>query len=213
MTENFTGKEHDDETQLDYFGARYLDPMLGMWISVDPARQFASPYLYAGNGMNPLNGVDEDGNDLTSAIGSAPVAFYNLYQAEKYSYENGDSYGTTVIHGLVAFGGTIVAALIMGPSSIGKTLAYGAVSSATVNAVEQSIFKDDFSTAEMTEAAWDGFMTSAFSFAGRAAMGTQALGDGFFAIGEAAGALASIPFITNTPDMSSNSDLNKCKDQ
>ena len=32
VTENFTGKEHDDEIALDYFGARYLDPMLGMWI-------------------------------------------------------------------------------------------------------------------------------------------------------------------------------------
>ena len=62
VTENFTGKERDDETELDYFGARYLDPMLGMWISVDPARQFASPYLYAGNGVNPVNGVDPDGN-------------------------------------------------------------------------------------------------------------------------------------------------------
>ncbi|MCQ2109293.1 MAG: hypothetical protein MJZ05_11095 [Fibrobacter sp.] len=50
VTENFTGKEKDDETELNYFGARYLDPMLGLWISVDPARQFSSPYLYAGNG-------------------------------------------------------------------------------------------------------------------------------------------------------------------
>ena len=62
VTENFTGKEKDDETQLDYFGARYLDPTLGMWISVDPARQFASPYLYVGNGMNSVNVVDPDGN-------------------------------------------------------------------------------------------------------------------------------------------------------
>ena len=61
VTENFTGKEHDDEISLDYFGARYLDPMLGMWTSVDPARQFASPYLYAGNGYNPVNVIDPDG--------------------------------------------------------------------------------------------------------------------------------------------------------
>ena len=38
--------------------------MLGMWISMDPARQFASPYLYAGNGYNPVNGVDPNGNVL-----------------------------------------------------------------------------------------------------------------------------------------------------
>ena len=64
ITENFTGKEKDDEIELNYFGTRYLDPMLGMWISVDPARQFTSPYLYAGNGYNPVNGVDEDGNEF-----------------------------------------------------------------------------------------------------------------------------------------------------
>ena len=69
VTENFTGKEKDDETQLDYFGARYLDPMLGMWISVDPARQFSSPYLYAGNGYNPVNIIDPDGNETHVFIG------------------------------------------------------------------------------------------------------------------------------------------------
>ena len=62
VTENFTGKEHDDEIALDYFGARYLDPMLGMWTSVDPKRQFASPYLYAGNGYNPIQFSDKSGN-------------------------------------------------------------------------------------------------------------------------------------------------------
>ena len=64
VTENFTGKEHDDEIALDYFGARYLDPMLGMWISVDSKRQFASPYLYVGNGYNSVNGVDPNGNKV-----------------------------------------------------------------------------------------------------------------------------------------------------
>ena len=71
VTENFTGKEKDDETELNYFGARYLDPMLGLWISVDPKRQFASPYLYAGNGVNPVNGVDGDGNVFVDDAGKA----------------------------------------------------------------------------------------------------------------------------------------------
>lgn len=64
VTETFTGKELDDETELSYFGARYLDQMLGLWVSVDAKRQFNSPYLYAGNGVNPVNGVDEDGDSL-----------------------------------------------------------------------------------------------------------------------------------------------------
>lgn len=75
VTENFTGKEKDDETELNYFGARYLDPMLGLWISVDPKRQFASPYLYVGNGMNPVNGVDPDGNSVSKTAVKAAKGY------------------------------------------------------------------------------------------------------------------------------------------
>ena len=59
VTENFTGKEHDDEIALDYFGARYLDPMLGMWTSVDPKREYFSPYIYLRG--DPVNLVDPTG--------------------------------------------------------------------------------------------------------------------------------------------------------
>ena len=76
VTENFTGKERDDETQLNYFGARYLDPMLGMWTSVDPMRQHFSPYTYGNN--NPIARIDPDGNaDLRMAV------FYNRDQNGK----------------------------------------------------------------------------------------------------------------------------------
>lgn len=84
VTENFTGKEKDDETELNYFGARYLDPMLGMWIFVDPARQFASPYLYAGNGYNPVNIVDPDGNDAMVVV--TGVADSKRYKAWSGAY-------------------------------------------------------------------------------------------------------------------------------
>ncbi len=73
VTENYTGKELDDETSLNYFGARYLDPMLGVWISVDPARQRFSPYTYGSN--NPISRIDPNGNaDLRVAV------FYNYDQ-------------------------------------------------------------------------------------------------------------------------------------
>ncbi len=76
VTENFTGKEHDDEIALNYFGARYLDPMLGMWISVDPKRQHFSPYTYGSN--NPIARIDPNGNaDLRMAV------FYNRDQNGK----------------------------------------------------------------------------------------------------------------------------------
>ena len=61
VTETFTGKEKDEETELSNHGARMLDPMLGLWIAVDPERFFSSPYLYMGNGYNPIRFVDLNG--------------------------------------------------------------------------------------------------------------------------------------------------------
>ena len=77
-----TGKESDPETGLYYFGARYLDPKTGRWLSGDPALGEYIPqagrqsdglpgmggvyntanlhtYHYAGN--NPVKYVDPDG--------------------------------------------------------------------------------------------------------------------------------------------------------
>ena len=107
VTENFTGKEHDDEIALDYFGARYLDPMLGMWISVDPKRQFSSPYLYAGNGFNPVNVVDPDGN----------YVIYELNKVYDPAFRYGFRYHSIVEHvvesiaGLAILGSGIVACM------------------------------------------------------------------------------------------------------
>ena len=61
VTKNFTGKEKDDETGLSNHGARLLDPMLGVWISVDPKRFFFSSYVYMGNGYNPIRFADLNG--------------------------------------------------------------------------------------------------------------------------------------------------------
>ncbi|EAS20173.1 hypothetical protein BBFL7_02574 [Flavobacteria bacterium BBFL7] len=58
----FNGKELDSETGMYYYGARYYDPSLSIWMSVDPlAEQFPnfSPYNYTMN--NPINMVDPDG--------------------------------------------------------------------------------------------------------------------------------------------------------
>ena len=67
----FTSKERDEETNWDYFGARYYDPQLGRWHSIDPADEFDSPYLYVNN--NPIVLLDKDGcaselNDAEKAL-------------------------------------------------------------------------------------------------------------------------------------------------
>ncbi|MFH1376951.1 MAG: RHS repeat-associated core domain-containing protein [Candidatus Woesearchaeota archaeon] len=55
----FTGQEEDED--LYYYGARYYDPSISRFISVDPVfSSSVSPYAYVGN--NPLKYVDPSGS-------------------------------------------------------------------------------------------------------------------------------------------------------
>ena len=60
----FNAKEFDEETGLYYYGARYYDPRVSLWISTDPKQEsyFAfSSYVYCGN--NPLICIDPNGKE------------------------------------------------------------------------------------------------------------------------------------------------------
>lgn len=60
----FSGKERDEETGYSYFGARYYNSDISIWLSVDPlADKYpgVSPYVYCAN--NPVRLVDPDGRD------------------------------------------------------------------------------------------------------------------------------------------------------
>ena len=62
----YSSKELDEENGINwyYFGARYYDPAIGRWLSVDPladAYPSLSPFNYALN--NPLRYIDPDGKD------------------------------------------------------------------------------------------------------------------------------------------------------
>ncbi|RBL93325.1 RHS repeat domain-containing protein [Chitinophaga flava] len=59
--------EADPETGWQSFSLRMYDSKTGRWLSPDPKRQYASPYLGMGN--NPVNGVDKDGG-----------AFWNFWE-------------------------------------------------------------------------------------------------------------------------------------
>ena len=64
-THKYTGKEYDPETGLYYYGARYYDPVVGRFLTVDPAGgrpevpQTWNRYVYTLN--NPYKYVDPDG--------------------------------------------------------------------------------------------------------------------------------------------------------
>lgn len=54
-TRRWQSKELDGGLGNYYFGARYYDPFLGIWMSPDPAGQFANPYSYGGDPVNYLD--------------------------------------------------------------------------------------------------------------------------------------------------------------
>ncbi len=59
----FTGKEREQEWGLVYFGARWLNPALGRWMSVDPEALSGGEAAYGYVENDPLARVDPDGMD------------------------------------------------------------------------------------------------------------------------------------------------------
>ena len=58
----FSAKEKDDETQYSYFGARYYDSDLSVWLSVDPmAGKYPSMSAYMYCFGNPIRLIDPNG--------------------------------------------------------------------------------------------------------------------------------------------------------
>ena len=58
----FNAKEFDEETGMYYYGERYYEPRLGLWMSTDPMEKnmpYSSTYTYCHN--NPINRIDKNG--------------------------------------------------------------------------------------------------------------------------------------------------------
>jgi RHS repeat-associated protein len=78
----FNGKELDEETGLYYYGARYYDPRISIWYSVDPlAEKYpgVNPYVYCL--QNPVNMIDPDGRDVIFwyVTHLEPITNYPIY--------------------------------------------------------------------------------------------------------------------------------------
>jgi RHS repeat-associated protein len=61
----YVGKERDEESGFDYYGARYLAPWLGRWTSCDPSGTADGVNLYEFVQLNPLSQVDRTGLQTT----------------------------------------------------------------------------------------------------------------------------------------------------
>ena len=87
----FTGKERDQETGYDYFGARYYDSRIGRWLQTEPLYEKYlqySTYQYAL--LNPMKLVDADGNDVIVTIEGNVITFtVNIYYAKISQHSQG----------------------------------------------------------------------------------------------------------------------------
>jgi RHS repeat-associated protein len=62
---SFSAKEKDEESGYGYFGARYYDSDISIWLSVDPmASKYPSTSAYAYCNNNPIILVDPDGRTI-----------------------------------------------------------------------------------------------------------------------------------------------------
>ena len=148
-------KEFDNEHHKYYFGARYYDPFFGMWMSPDPAGQFANPYSYGGD---PVNFVDPNGEEaistgavigIAAAIGAIIGGATSAYQCSKYgagSCSVAVTQGITVGAASGAAGGAAGFAA-GGGGAIASGIAGGAAGSAT-SYVGNGLYTGDMSFGE-----------------------------------------------------------------
>ena len=98
----YNGKEFQNDVinsrnlQWYDYGARFYDPVIGRWHSVDPSAEdyfSCSPYVYVGN--NPIRRVDPDGNDAWDIVlGLGAAVIDNAFGGFTNIRENAASYVT-----------------------------------------------------------------------------------------------------------------------
>lgn len=140
----FQGKQWIPEVSLYSFGTRLYDPILKRFITPDPARQFASSYVFLGN--NPLILVDPSGN-ITKEGKIFAVAGFILLAAIGVAVSI-FSFGASALIYTVAGG-------IVGGAITGMGLS-GAVYCATTSVA-------DFKKSELGKAVWQGAVSGAIS--------------------------------------------------
>lgn len=125
----FTSYDTEPISGLQYAGARFYDPALGMFLTHDPARQFANPYSYTG--WNPTNLTDPNGESIEGLIigvliGALASAAINTVVAAAQGAslsQIGHAAAMGAVTGAVGVGlGVVVSGVNMGLASLAGTL-------------------------------------------------------------------------------------------
>jgi RHS repeat-associated protein len=171
MLSEFTGKERDSETGLDYFGARYFSSAQGRFSSPDKPfndqmesdPQSWNLYSYVRN--NPLRFIDQTGNDCV------------------YASTYDEKAGTVVVEtgSCSQKGGTYVAGTVdsisLGGSGDYLSVGYTAYNGGTASSTAVDLPNSDFGTAVIQQLGRNADASNAFiaTFAGASVLGGAAL--------------------------------------
>lgn len=98
---DYTGKKEDPGTGLKYFGARFYDPEVGRFLTVDPKHDGNNWFVYCDD--NPLKYIDPTGK-VTVAFGGAASASF-MISAGGSGVVVVDGHGNVGVVGSLSFGG------------------------------------------------------------------------------------------------------------
>ena len=68
----FNAKEFDEETGMYYYGARYYEPRLSLWMSTDPMQEkYPNITSYCYTFDNPIKYIDPQGLENVVVVGES----------------------------------------------------------------------------------------------------------------------------------------------
>lgn len=194
----FTGYELEPHSRLQYAGARFYDAGFGLFLTHDPAREFANPYAYTG--WDPVNGVDPSGacvwdaciveGIIVAAVVSAVVNTVVAAAQGASLAEIGQAAAMGAVSGAVGVGlGVVASAANIGLASLAGTLPESVGLQEALNALGEVALRSAFSA-------------SIANAAGQTAAAAGAPGWAVTAVSAIAGYAASYAYDSNFLDYS-----------
>jgi RHS repeat-associated protein len=160
----FIGKEHEEESGLYYFEARWQDPVTGRFLSTDPVERGFNVYAYANN--NPMSYVDTDGE-----FAWVPILGFALGYASNALATNDWSFENNIVPGLIGAavgsvgylaGGSELSAKIGLFENLGHGMMSGAASMATSDLLTYSFYTNNWNFHDFMRAGISGATQGAF---------------------------------------------------